>query len=296
MALAGPIKKRILRWLTPATLLLASLTLGAHPGLADHGPPQIPGYDISWPQCGKLYPPGPIAFAVIGINNGKPYTSNPCFMDQYRWAQRVERNPAVYVNLDYPKPDRPEAKTGPYGTCAEGDEWCRAYNYGYGIGREAVTRAGSLRITPSMYWLDVETGNFWSDDPTYNAQVIRGTIEYFKEKVLPAGIYGTPRQWRIIAGPSSPGLPIWTAGAQGIDQAMARCDDPAYAFAGGKVVMSQYYDFGFDTNFRCPGGHPLAAYPQADPFGRTGPSGRSFARSGEVLPFWRPVAFLAAEP
>jgi hypothetical protein len=278
------------------TLLAVALALGARPGVADHGAPQVPGYDISWPQCGRLYPPGPVAFAVIGLNNGKPYTANPCFMDQYRWAQKVERHPAVYINMDYPKPGRPEGDTGPYGACAEDDAWCRAYNYGYGIGRDTVTRASQFNITPSVYWLDVETGNYWSSDPIYNAQVIRGTIEYLKEKGLPIGIYGTPRQWRIIAGASSPGLPIWTAGAQGIDQAMARCDDPAYAFAGGTVVMSQYYDFGFDTNYRCPGGHPLSAYPQSDPYGRQGPSGRSFARNGEVLPFWRPVAFLASDP
>src|SRR5258707_15348016 len=101
------------------------------PARAD-APQQIPGFDISWPQCSKAYPPGPVAFAIIGINGGKPYTANPCFRDEYRWAQRLEKNPAVYVNVEFPPPDRVEAQSGPYGVCAAGDQGCRAYNYGYG--------------------------------------------------------------------------------------------------------------------------------------------------------------------
>src|SRR5437762_7889741 len=98
----------------------------------------VPGFDISWPQCGKQYPYGPVAFSVIGLNGGRPYTVNPCFLDQYRWAQRVETRPAVYVNMEFPKPGRVEALSGPYGVCLETDDWCRAYNYGYGIAREVV--------------------------------------------------------------------------------------------------------------------------------------------------------------
>jgi hypothetical protein len=254
---------------------------------------QIPGYDISWPQCGRQYPPGPVAFAIIGINDGRPYTANACFLDQYRWAQRLEPRPAVYVNVDYPKPGRPEAKTGPYGTCTDTDDWCRAYNYGYGIGREVFTRAQRLGVTPGMWWLDVETANYWSDDPTYNAQVIRGTVEFFRERKLPVGIYSNTRQFRIIAGPYAPGGPIWTAGAQGIDEAAARCSDRSFAFGGGTIVMNQYYDFGYDTNFRCPDGQPQTAFSLQDPLGRQGPYGRSGGAGGQVLPFWRPVAMLS---
>jgi hypothetical protein len=271
---------------------MGCLSAGAASARADHGPAQVPGYDISWPQCGKQYPAGPVAFAVIGITNGRPYTQSPCFLDQYRWAQHVERDPDVYVVLDYPKAGRPEAADGPYGRCAAADDWCRAYNYGYGIGRDVTARAVRMGITPSTWWLDVETASYWSNDPTYNAQVIRGTIDFFRERKLPLGIYGTPRQWRIIAGPYAPGLPIWTAGAQGVDEAARRCTDPAYAFAGGVVKMSQYYDYGFDTNYRCPGGHPLGQFPLPDPFGRAGPAGRSLSPAGAPLPHWRIVAMV----
>ncbi|MBA4181164.1 MAG: hypothetical protein C0506_11295 [Anaerolinea sp.] len=253
----------------------------------------VPGYDISWPQCGKAYPTGPVAFAVIGINNGRPYTANPCFIDQYRWASRLEKNPAVYVNVDFPKPGRREALSGPYGTCTEEDDWCRAYNYGYGISREAVGRATFIGLRPSIWWLDVETNNYWTSDTMYNAQVVRGTIDYFKERKLTVGVYGTPRQWRIIAGDYAPGLPVWTAGAQGIEGAAARCGDPDYAFAGGRVHMVQYYDFGFDTNFVCPDSDLLKQLRIPEPAARQGPPGRSRSPSGKELPFWSVVPFLS---
>ena len=256
---------------------------------AGFGPGEIPGFDISWPQCGKAYPPGPVAFAIVGMNGGKPFTPNPCFSDQYRWAQRVERDPAVYLNVEYPKPDRVEAATGPYGTCAAADEWCRAYNYGYAIGRDVVGRAALLRMTPSMWWLDVETGNYWSSDPTYNAQVVRGVIDLFRERKLPVGIYSTPRQWRIIAAAYAPGLPVWTAGAQGIVDAVGRCFDPSYAFGGGAVRMVQYYDYGFDTNYACPPYGPNQVYPAARP----GPPGRSLSPTGAPLPYWQHTPMLA---
>ena len=271
-----------------AALLGSDDRATAEPSLAS----LVPGYDISWPQCGKPYPSGPVAFAIIGINNGRPYTANPCFLHQYRWASRLERNPAVYVNVDYPKAGRREALNGPYGVCSEADDWCRAYNYGYGIGREAVSRAVFMGVRPDVWWLDVETNNYWSGDPTYNAQVIRGAVDYFKERRLTVGVYGTPYQWRIIAGSYAPGLPVWTAGAQGIEGAARRCGDLAHAFGGGRVHMVQYYDYGFDTNFICPDSN-LRQAPTGDPLGREGPSGRSTADSGKVLPFWSVLPFLS---
>ncbi len=264
---------------------------------ADHLHDQVPGYDISWPQCpGQVFPPGQVSFTIVGINGGRPFTPNPCFVQQYRWAQRFERDPAVYVNVDYPKEGRDEpARRGPYGTCEPEDEWCRAYNYGYAIGHEVVERAHSLGITPVVWWLDVETGNHWSDNPTYNAQVVRATLDYFRERSLPVGIYSTPRQWRIIAFEYAPGVPVWTAGAQGIEDARRRCFDPSYAFAGGVVVLSQYYDHNLDTNYRCPDGHPIQEYPRPDPYGRNGPYARSLSMQGQVLERWFAIPMLSAD-
>ena len=248
-------------------------------------PDHVPGWDISWPQCGKAYPPGPVHFAIIGLNNGRPFTWNPCFLHQYEWAKRVEKHPAIYINTAFPKPEHTEANFGPYGLCAADDGWCRGYNYGWNLANSVVLRTAQLGITPSTYWLDVETGNYWSGDRQNNSQVIRGAIDYFKQRSMPVGIYGTPYQWSLIAGSwASPGIPIWTAGAQGVDMASQRCS-PAYAFAGGTVVMVQYYDWGFDTNYICPGSERLFRHPEPQVYG-PGPWGRGNALQGQALQHW----------
>lgn len=119
-----------------------------------------------------------------------------------------------------------------------------------------------------------------------------GAIDYFREKRLPAGIYGTPYQFRRIAGDwKSPGITIWTAGAQGVEMAAARCN-ASYAFAGGTVVMVQYYDWGFDTNYICPGSDGLLAHPEMHPL-NGGPRGRTSSLGGRALPFWRAVPQLS---
>ena len=249
----------------------------------------VPGFDISWPQCDdQQFPPGPVAFAVIGLNDGRPYTLNRCFAQQYRWAQRTSRNPAIYINVDFPRAGRAEAMDGPYGQCAEIDNWCRAYNWGYGIGRDAAARVRAAGITPSMWWLDVEFGNYWSSERTLNAQVVRGVVDYMKEKRLPTGIYGTPYQWRLLAGSSyNPSVAIWTAGASGLEGASRRCGD-SYAFGGGHVQMVQYETYGFDTNYICPGtALHLSQLMNSYAFGAQGRTSRGLttAAATDSLPF-----------
>jgi hypothetical protein len=255
-------------------------------------PPFISGgFDISWPQCGKNYPPGPVAFTVVGLNGGKPFTSNPCFAHEYRWAQRVERHPMIYINVAYPKPGVPEAITGPEGTCEETNEMCRAYNYGWNLAAHSVQLALLHGITPTVWWLDVEVNNYWSEDKAANAQVVRAAVLYLQSLGIPFGIYGTPYQWNLLVGDYAPGVPIWTAGADNVDDAMSRCTNPKYAFAGGEVVMAQYYPYGFDGNVICPAFHKY--FPAPEPATEHGLLARSTHQEGVPLPFWWAIPQLA---
>ncbi|MGE3422247.1 MAG: hypothetical protein AB7N24_09390 [Dehalococcoidia bacterium] len=210
-------------------------------------------YDISWPQCPEALPAGDFSFAIVGLNDGRPFTSNDCFSSQYAWATAAEAHPDVYINLDFPREGRPQAENGPYGLCEAADEWCRAYNYGYALAQDAHFRAALFGVQPGRYWLDVEMANHWSDSGSDNSQVVHGALDYFDSVSIPVGIYGTSFQWDMLVAGYVPFIsrPLWVAGAESIDEARGRCDDSSFAFAGGEIWLVQYPEGDFDGNVRC---------------------------------------------
>ncbi|MGH2627568.1 MAG: hypothetical protein ACRDHY_13065 [Anaerolineales bacterium] len=208
------------------------------------------GYDISWPQCNGPYPTGHATIGVIGINGGKPFTGNQCLESQWKWLGQHAQRDAVYINLDYPRTTNIHQLWGPAGFCKLDDLQCRTYNYGWNSARDAHARARAAGIDLEEYWLDVETMNHWSDNRGLNERIIAGAIEYLQGKDLDVGIYSTPYQWGVIAGGYAPGLPVWTAGAANFLDAVSRCNNPKYAFGGGKVELVQYVET-YDTNVIC---------------------------------------------
>lgn len=249
------------------------------------------GYDISWPQCpSNELPEGVVNWAIIGVNGGRPTTFNPCFQSQMQWAYTTLTVPQVYINVagwpttyanalcgpvptPTPVTPTPLPPTTPSAspTLAPGQtptptpspsptptphpptaaDECNAYQWGYNNAAAAVSYARSFGVSPKNWWLDVETGNYWTDDVSLNAQVIRGTIAYLQNTGKTVGVYSTPRQWRIIAGTFAPGLPVWTAGAADVGEAMGRCN-PQYAFGGGQVQLVQYVSEHLDMSYVCP--------------------------------------------
>ena len=65
------------------------------------------GYDVSYPQCSTSLPTRP-GFGVVGVNDGRAYTANPCLATQYRWAagatSAVQPHVSFYVNTGNPGP------------------------------------------------------------------------------------------------------------------------------------------------------------------------------------------------
>lgn len=241
-------------------------------GVASGHGPGI-GFDISWPQCGRPFPEGH-AFGIVGVNNGRPYTENPCLAEQARWAAASGLPAGFYLNTANPGVRSRSvdwyAQRSPNPSCSPADEAACAYNYGYNGARHAYAYANS--VAPAgpghTWWLDVETGNSWSaTDLAANTASILGTIDYLQAQGVVVGAYSTRYQWtKITGGASLPLLPNWAAGARNAQQAAAFCADRT--FTGGPVMLVQWVEGRFDHNYPCPGSdavlRPAPAPPQPD--------------------------------
>ncbi|WP_395399856.1 hypothetical protein ACHMXB_15870 [Arthrobacter sp. UC242_113] len=227
------------------------------------------GNDVSWPQCSRELPDDP-AFAIVGVNNGRANTTNPCLHQQLDWGEDASGGTgqprlALYVNTANPGlrgtwwPASNEyggtAVANPYGTCQGKEDAACAYMYGYAKAfDDAYLRTVSDPGT-YLWWLDVETGNSWSGDRNANRADLEGMTDFFHSIGARVGIYSSARQWGQIVGEvgsasSLYSLPSWLAGARTSADATNMCSAPPLT-AGGKVVLTQFVADGFDYNHSC---------------------------------------------
>jgi hypothetical protein len=230
------------------------------------------GYDISFPQCGGRFPTDP-AFAIIGVNQGRAFTVNPCLgagagPSQLEWAGPDAQ---LYLNTGYPGPELSKA---PWPSGQLVPRFCDpeapdsadcAYDYGWNAAAHAYQAALDAYVslgwaedgaagTPvaNWWWLDVEIGNSWSDDAALNVASLQGTIDYLETRdVAGIGIYSVGPMWDRITGGTDAFLdyPNWVAGATTINGARRTCIGAG--FSGGPVLLTQYTHDGFDANHRC---------------------------------------------
>lgn len=246
------------RWIktTMAALFVAVLALGGLPGAADAAtvlPPGAVGYDISFPQCKSGFPAAVPGQHVIGVNGGKAFTRNPCFGDQFRWGSVNGQVPAFYMNLNYPNgPTAGYANNGPRGACASSDAACRAFNYGHNAAQYAHQVSREVYPGDGVWWLDIETANYWSKNPGLNAETIKGALSYFQARGIAVGIYSIGPMWKTIAGSYAPKVPLWVAQTRKSIQPIEHCAQE-FAFGGGWITMVQSWNGRFDINFACPG-------------------------------------------
>lgn len=209
------------------------------------------GYDISWPQCGGMYPSTPYAFGIVGVTDGRSFTLNPCLVSEYLWAQSATAPSqlSLYMNLNYPAgTTASEGKSGPYGICKKGSA-CSAENYGWNAAQYAFTQNNAkIPLSASTWWLDIETGNSWSHNTALNADVIIGAIAYLQAQAVTVGVYSTPDQWQTIAGSYAPTVPNWVAGAS-VSSPSDLCASSLYT--GGSVWLTQYVSGNYDEDYSC---------------------------------------------
>jgi hypothetical protein len=237
-----------------AALVIASPT----PAFAKAAQPTT-GYDVSYPQCSTRLPKGG-SFAVVGVNDGIAWSSNPCLASEYVWAAGRPQAQAFYMNTANSGPISSHWNLGGPMACTDptsaSDAGC-AYDYGWNASAFAFSVASQATSTSAArghaWWADVETANSWNGNAAANRADIQGGLDYLHgQGVVNAGIYSTAYQWGQIAGSAQVvGSPDWVAGAASLSQATSMCG-PAFSFSGGAVSLVQYPSGSFDGDLRCP--------------------------------------------
>ena len=220
--------------------------ISANEGLGPY-PSGSTGYDISWPQCGGGFP-GPHAVAIVGVNDGHAFSTNSCLGEEIRWAGPAH---GLYVNLNSPSgPSNGEGASGPAGNCSSSNASCWSYNYGWNAALASIATANQTGGMAQQWWLDVETGNYWSGNVAANARVVAGAIDAFHSRGLTVGVYSTHYQWSQITGDASFGIPVWVPTGMGMSNPGSWCNS-SHSFNGGPVWLIQYGAGPFDGDYAC---------------------------------------------
>jgi hypothetical protein len=243
-------------------------------------PPASLGYDISFPQCASNLPAS-AGFGIVGVNNGHPFSVNPCLASELRWATHtLTASPEFYANVDNPGPGNnanwPTLQQTPQ-VCFGANSVPCSYDYGWNAARGsfhnvviAESQIGvpspSMAATSARWWLDVESGNAWetirtTTSPTSAAfanddAVLQGELAYFASAgVTSVGVYSTTSQWiglMGVTGSSFASTKVWMTNYATLATAQAACASATGSFTGGRVAMIQYPSNGLDGDYQCP--------------------------------------------
>jgi hypothetical protein len=216
--------------------------LGPAPSAAgDPYSPKLSGYDLSYPNCGDR-PATPPAFAILGVNGGRPFTFNRCLKLEASWFAQGPQ--AVYLNTGYEsrflRAITPACAlaTRPHGVAR------LAYEVGCSEAATSFERTTLLGVPASIWWLDVEPSNAWSGNAGINISVLRGMLD-FLAKLTPApqvGIYSSPSWWHEITDNWATTVPEW------IPSPTTSCPVP---FSHGPIWLAQTGSATLDVDTSC---------------------------------------------
>jgi LysM repeat protein len=197
-------------------------------------PPASTGLDISYPDCAAPDPPA-ADFTIVGLNNGRPFTTNPCFAAEYTAARASGVLPSIYLNSAY-APSLFRHVTSDCLLAATNHEPSAALQRAYAVGcsEGASAQAQLAGIEAAALWIDVEPANTWSRRPSLNRATIRGFVDYLltQGSTPIVGAYSADVYWeKLTGGWSSFALPEWIATGGG-----RTCSS---RFASGPVWLSQ---------------------------------------------------------
>jgi len=272
-------------------VLIPSVAFAAKPsasGNAKPAPtPELIGYDVSYPQCGKSLPTD-FYFGIVGVNGGKASTPNSCLATQLEWASKAktgshQSHNQLYVNTANPGevisqidtwPTSPNDLNGnlpanPYGnSCAGQNDQACSWLYGWnrsiyteGVFKSAAASKGlSSDTSQYVWWLDVETMNTWQSGSTdalaRNTAALEGFGAYYQSKGATVGLYSTGPQWTQINGSTIGatsnlrGLGNWRPSGTSLANAKTNCA-AAPLTPGGFISLTQYVQKNLDYNHSC---------------------------------------------
>jgi hypothetical protein len=255
---------------------LCVLLLSAAPSTGDAAAvPGTVGYDVSFPQCGSTFPTGG-AFGIVGVNGGRPFGPNPCLgagngASELAWAGASAQlyantaDPGPLLSTHWPNgqtapkpcntPDNPGADTlechYDYGWNAAADSYATAVAAYVSLG---AAGAGAVTTpSPVVWWLDVETENSWTTDPSRNVSALQGEVDYLRSVgAAQIGVYSTSAAWASVTGSTLvfAGLPAWVSGAASLQEAQSVCT--GRAFNGAAIQLVQFPLSGFSGDYACP--------------------------------------------
>ena len=214
----------------------ALVALAASPALAQTDPyaAGTTGYDVSYPNCSAT-PSG--AFGIVGVNGGRPFTTNSCFAAEYA-AAPASPAASLYINTAY---------SGAYKrnitpACSRASAGNQAWAIGCSEAETSLNTAGARVV--SMWWLDVETGNSWSSgNLALNRAAIQGAVDRLNQTGVPVGVYSTASMWKTITGGS------FTPNGLAADWvASGSCATP---FTSSPVWLVQSTSGGLDHDLAC---------------------------------------------
>lgn len=149
------------------------------------------GIDVSWPQCASgALPTLPVGFVAVGVNDGRPFTDNPCLATQLSYA-RAHTGYTAYLNIDAPRGVAPAS-------------------YGRQVALDGLARSLAAGLRTPVLWLDVEVLNHWSD-PATNVAVIAAAMRALRAHGVTPGIYSSQPMWQQITGGADPNTLVWLA-------------------------------------------------------------------------------------
>ncbi len=276
--------KKLLSLFVLSVLILAltpSLALAAKPVSST---PELVGYDVSYPQCGRRLPTDHY-FGIVGVNGGTAASTNPCLATQLVWANSAKtgsKQPKVQVYVNTANPAQDSAYTwaswptvstagNPYGACTGERTNDKACSWQYGWNRSVETEAyfvakareANLITTETsnyVWWLDVETMNSWQSGSNEalirNTAAIEGFAAYYQSKQAKVGLYSTEVQWNEITGGNISatsnlnGLDNWRPSGASLANAKSNCSVPPLT-SGGFISLTQYVQKNLDHNHSC---------------------------------------------